>query len=414
MNLTPIEPPDDPNSTSPLRLAVVTRRFWPFAGSTELAVGDLASAIKRAGHCVEIVTVRWEKNWPRFFQFLELPVHRVNRPASGPWGSFRYLRNLTRELTALQLDGIIVYGLGSEAWSITRSFADKIPITIRIDNHLLGDQPSPPQFSKRQVSALNVATHVVVESEWTANRIASHPAVKTEAISVVPDGVQISPDRVRTATDRACSRVAISDAHPILMIEAGQPLVVCGAPLNGDKGLFDLLDAWPRVLKRFPNARLWILGDGTNGRKIWDRIQEKNLVHSVILPGSFDDLTDVFQAADVYVHPLRSNETCSFLSRALAAGVCPIATSTDSTRQIITHEVNGLLVEAQNPKALSDAVIVALDDVDLREGFGSAVLKPAVTTYDVDQLVDQFLEPHLPDPDSKPVCTAITTRKLNS
>jgi glycosyltransferase involved in cell wall biosynthesis len=374
---------------------MVTRRFWPYSGMTELAIGDLAAAIKLTGHSVQIFTVRWEKTWPTHFQFQELPVHRINRPASSPWGSFRYLRSLTRELVEYRPDGIIVYGLGEEAWAISRSFGGEIPFVIRIDNQLLGADKPQPSFTARQLSALNSAASILVESQWTMDRITNHPAVKNRSIFVVPDGIQIDPKQTRTRSDQGASRVAISDAHPVLMIGPTQPLVVCGAPLNGDEGLIDLIDAWPRVLERFPKSRLWIVGDGKKGREVWDYIQAKHLVHSVIMPGSFDDLHDILQASDVYVHPLRSDESCGFLARALVGGVCCVATLTQSTGTVVENNVNGLIVGIDQPRALADAIILALSNHELRDRLGRAALSSSATTYDINHLLNYFLGPFL-------------------
>lgn len=392
-NEKPTESSPGFKAARPLRLAIVTRRFWPYSGTTEMAICDLAAEIKRAGHSLDILTVRWEKIWPTHFQYQELQVHRINRPSSNPWGSFRYLRSLTRELVELDLDGIIVYGLGEEAWAISRTFGGKIPFVIRIDNHLLGTHKRLPSFTARQLLALNTATSVLVESQWTKDRIANHPDVNNRAILVVRDGIRINPDHARTPTDYGASRVAISDAHPVLMIGPTQPLVVCGSPLHGDEGLTDLIDAWPRVLERFPKSRLWILGDGKNGRQVWEQTLEKDLVHSVIMPGSFDDLYDVLQAADVYVHPLRSDECCGFLARAMVAGVCSVTTSTQSTQSVVENNVNGLVVGIQDPRALADAIILALSNNELRDRLGRAALKSSVTAYDIKRLVDHFLDP---------------------
>ena len=389
----PTEALTDPKVAHPIRLAIVTRRFWPYSGTTEMAIGDLATAINRAGHSVEILTVRWEKTWPTYFQFQELPVHRVNRPTSGPWGSFRYLRSLTRELDGLELDGIIVFGLGEEAWAISKTFAGKIPFIIRIDNQYLGSRKRQPNLNARLLSALNLASAILVESESTKDRIVNHPGFKNQSIHVVRDGIEINPDQARTPTNYGASRVAISDAHPVLMIGPTQPLVVCGAPLDGDEGWTDLIDAWPRVLERFPKSRLWIVGDGKKGRQVWDQMLDKDLVHSVIMPGSFDDLYDVLQATDVYVHPRRSDESCGFLARALVAGVCSVVTSTQSTRSIVENNVNGLVVGKKEPRALADAIILALSNNELRERLGRAALKSSVTAYDINHLVQYFLDP---------------------
>lgn len=397
MSSPPIEKPAETSRGTrppqPLRLAIVTRRFWPYSGTTEMAIGDLASEISSAGHSVEVLTVRWEKTWPTRFQVRELTVHRINRPASGPWSSYRYLRSLTRQLIDLELDGVIVYGLGEEAWAISKTFGGKIPYVIRIDNHFMGIHKRQPIFTARQLLALNAANRVLVDSQCTKDWIENHRAVKNDAILVVPDGIQIDPGHVRTPTGHGASRVAISDAHPVLMIGPTQPLVVCGSPMHGDEGLVDLINAWPRVLRRFPKSRLWIVGEGTKARKVWELIQEKNLVHSVIMPGNFDDLHDILQAADLYVHPLCSHESCGFLARALVGGVCSVVTATQSARSVVENNVNGLVVGINDPRGLADAIILALRNNELRERLGRAALKSSASTYDIKHLVNQFLDP---------------------
>jgi glycosyltransferase involved in cell wall biosynthesis len=404
LNSAPIEnslQPNDPPSVEAhdsipnrrLNLAVVTRRFWPYSSPAEFAVADLASEIKKQGHDVKVMTVRWERTWPTHFQFQEFLVHRINRPTTGPWGSFRYLRTLNRELSESSLDGIIVFGLDDEAWSVTKSFAGIIPIVIRISHMQLGHQDHLPDLTVRQIFSLNSASQVLVESEWTAERLARHPSVSRHNISVVREGIEVTPEHARTPALHGTARVAIADAHPVLMVDASQPLVVCGAPLNGDQGMFDLLDAWAKVLKRFPKARLWILSEGKKSRDIWDNLLEQHMIHSIVMPGSFDDLTDAFQAADVYVHPFRSQEACGFLARALTHGVCPVVTSPGASPTIIENNVSGLVVEPSNPAALADALILALGNQDLRDRLGREALKAARSAYDIKDSVEAHLAP---------------------
>jgi glycosyltransferase involved in cell wall biosynthesis len=377
----------------PLRIAIISRRFWPFSGSTEFAVSDLASAIRRTGHHVEIVTVRWEKSWPQNFQFREFPVRRINRPLSGAWGSFRYLRNLIRYLNEIQPDGIIVFGLGEESWTIAKSFGSKTPLVIRIDNHVLGCRDGKANLNQRQITALNAANQVIVESQWTAERLRLNPAVKQARIEVVTDGITIDHQHQRSIARQGAARVAISDAHPMLMIESTQPLVVCGSPMNGDPGMIDLVNAWPAIQQRFANAKLWIFGEGSQSRQVWDQIEENHLIDSVVMPGSFDHLSVVFAAADIYVHPLRSDQTCGFLARAQVSGVCCVATATGANRPMIDDDVNGILVPAGDRNALTSGIIRGLSNVDLRDRLGRAAMKSSAPTHDVDKLLPHFLRP---------------------
>ena len=157
--------------------------------------------------------------------------------------------------------------------------------------------------------------------------------------------------------------------------------------------MLSLLDAWPKVIAQFPKAKLWILGDGSKGRDIWTNILEKHLVQSVVMPGSFDDTHEIFQAADLYVHPLKSDESCGFLARAMAAGVGTVVTSTEFTLTVIENNVSGLMVHADDPRALGDAICLALGNPDLRERLGEEGRMSAIKQFDIQNSVNDFLQP---------------------
>jgi len=355
---------------------------------------EIGGAISRAGHQVEVFTIRWEKSWPRFFKFQELSVHRLSRPLSGPWGGFRYSKSLSRELGVFQPDGIIVFGLGDEAWTISKAFGQSVPVAIRIDGHVLGPQSGKPNLSNRQLSAIKSARQLIVDSQWTADRLGLH-GIAAEKIVIAKDPVFSNPTDHQPTNSKASARVAISDAHPVLMLEADQPLVITGAPMNQDDGVVDLVSAWPRVMQRFPKARLWILGEGNHSRRVWDLIVEKSMVHAVIMPGNFDELRDVFQAADAYVHPLRSNQSCSFFNAALASGCCCIATQPGTTEANIESNVNGIVVPPGNPNAMAEAITHTLSDESLRERLGqnAAEAFPDTTQYaDLQHFIHPFVK----------------------
>ncbi len=380
-----------PNSCSK-RIAIVTRRFWPISSSTELAACEIASAIDAVGHHVDIFTIRWEKSWPSYFKYQNLNVHRINRPISGPWGSFRYVRNLNRAMAESDPESIIVFGLGDEAWAVSKSFAETIPFSIRIDGLTLGGKEARPNFSSRQLTAIESAQRLIVDSQWTAERLALHPSIDTQKISVFADPAPVDRDGSQLPLSRAAARVAISDAHPVLMVDSDQPLVVTGAPMDDDLGVLDLVAAWPRVLRRFPSARLWIIGEGRNSRDVWDLITDKHLVHSAIMPGSFDELDDVFTAADLYLHPLRSNQSCSFLKLAMAKNLCPIVTDHPWTNSVVENQVSGIVVEAQNKPAIAQTIIETLENTELRKTLGQNA-GASLSTIEDSTLAAEFLGP---------------------
>ena len=377
---------------APQRIAIVTRRFWPCCGPVETSIAEVAAAIKRAGYQPEILTIRWEKNWPRNFTFREVEVTRLGGPVSGPWGTFRFARSFSRHIRESGFDGVIVFGLSDESWAAIRSCVKQLPVIVKIDSNDVSSHPHSP-FSSRRLAALRDVKQVLVDSRATADWLIHQNDLPVDLVSVVSPGVEIDRSFQRSLARQGAARLALSDAHPILMIEPAQPLVVCGSPKFHDPGMFDLVESWRFVLDRFPQARLWVLGDGLGARAVWERICDLNLANSVVMPGFFDDLSGVLQAANLYVHPLHSGGNCSSLVRALSCGVCTIATSNPATAELIEKNVNGLSVPMANPRALAEAIQLGLGNSEMRARLGREALKRSRERFNIDQLVDDYLRP---------------------
>lgn len=383
---------------NPLRLVIVTRRFWPMSGSVELAVGDLACALESLGHHVQIVTARWGKNWPGYFLIREVPVYRIARPTAGPWGSFRFQRAVSRFLEQSfeenrPIDGVIVFGLGQETDSVIRTLNQlnsAATILVRIDNKIDAYHRWSQNANRRSLFGLSRATGVIADSDTTRDHLVRF-SVNENKIHVIPDGVS-AVESNRSGAEQGRARQSLSDAHPILVIEPDQPLVVTMAAMDNDGGLLDLISAWPRVLKSYPRAKLWTLGDGTHDQQIWNAITAKELVHSVIMPGYFDDLETVFQAADLYVHPLRSDTGCSGLTRAMAHQVCPVATATLFTEPLVEKNKTGLVTPKSNPQALAEAIIHGLENRDMRNRLGNAASKRVLERFSISEQARTYIK----------------------
>ncbi|MEM7781956.1 MAG: glycosyltransferase family 4 protein [Planctomycetota bacterium] len=382
---------DEAFESQPPRISIVCPHFWPISGARELGVAELATQLKSDGCEVEIITGRWSKSWPAQFHFQEIPIRRVGRNSNSPWSSIRYIRNLQRALEENRPDGIIVFGLGDEAWTVAKSMTGRIPYVVRLDNFCFGPRDGKPNLSSKQIQILQSADRVFAESEWTYRRLQAHPSLESVKVSVLPIGLQLPAGPLRSPTRQATSRMSLCDAHPVLTINPVQPLAVSCAPLNGDDGMLDLIWAWKKVTQVMPNARLWVIGEGIRSREVWEKVIDLDLVHSVIMPGSFDDLGIVFEAADLYIHPLRTSQTCSNLDRAMAAGLSPVATTTEFTQNRISHGSNGIVIAPAQPGALAEAIMYALNQPELRARLGERAASSA-RKFDIAKAAHPFLD----------------------
>lgn len=175
--------------------------------------------------------------------------------------------------------------------------------------------------------------------------------------------------------------------------------------MNGDGGILDLVRAWGVVLESFPKGKLWILGDGSRARKVWDAISDHDMVYSAMMVGYFDDLDDIFQAADLYVHPVRKPVNCQCLFSAIAQQVCPLITdssheplsirnragvTTGDTVQILKNET-GIVAPAGNPIALGEAITMALRNDEKRAWLSQQAERDFRNAIDIEIISNVFV-----------------------
>lgn len=370
------------NPSQPLRIAIINRKFWPISGAAEMEVANLGRALTAEQHRVDILTVRWQKHWPAEFRYHDCDVYRLTKRSSGPFGSFRYLKALTSHLGHRDYDRVIVFGLGEEAWTAATAIKDHTMLVLRLTQLHLTDIH---ELTARQRETLKSAAAILADTPATADFIRQHQPEAEHRIRVVAPMPALPEDCVEIERDNATrktnARVALSDAHPILQIDAHQPLVITCAPMESDLGVCDLVRAWPAVQRKHTKARLWILGEGKLSKSVWEEILELELVYTVIMPGFFDNLSLVLDAADLYVHPLRTQSACSVLQTAKAMGVCTVETASldelksaatsESARPFIQHPDRGLLVPRETPTALSATIHYLFEHPECAADFGS-------------------------------------------
>ncbi len=97
-------------------------------------------------------------------------------------------------------------------------------------------------------------------------------------------------------------------------------------------------------------------------------MKELNIEGAVQLnpPLSHAQMGEAFREAQVTVSPSVHDGTPNSLLEGMACGCFPVAGDLESIREWVTHGHNGLLVDPNNPQAIADAILIALEREDLR------------------------------------------------
>jgi glycosyltransferase involved in cell wall biosynthesis len=160
--------------------------------------------------------------------------------------------------------------------------------------------------------------------------------------------------------------------------EAG-PIVAFIGRLVDLKGVDVLLDAVPGFIDAGPDVGVWIIGDGPERPALERRARERGVDARVRFLGFRRDLSDVWPQIDILVIPSRNEAQPFTLLEGLAAGCAIVASDVGGIPDLVTDGENGLLVAAERPGELADAVRRVIVDVPLRERLGRNARSSAQT-----------------------------------
>ncbi len=154
-----------------------------------------------------------------------------------------------------------------------------------------------------------------------------------------------------------------------------QKTFVTAGRLAPEKQFEHVVDAFWRIHEDLPGWTLRIFGDGPRADNLRAQVRKLGLEDRVELPGAVDDLAAEWARASVAVLASRGEGYPLVLQEAMSAGVPAISYDCPSgPREIITHDVDGLLVPPASKAALAAAMLRVATDDDLRARLGEAAL----------------------------------------
>ena len=163
---------------------------------------------------------------------------------------------------------------------------------------------------------------------------------------------------------------------PTMVGVTGQQRLLAVGRLDCQKGFDRLLTAFADLADRHPHWDLVILGEGPLRPALQAQIDAANLQQRVFMPGRAGNIGQWYASADLYVMSSRFEGFPNTLTEALTYGL-PVVSFDCKTgpRDIIRHEVDGLLVPADHITALTEALDRFMDDADLRQRFSERAIE---------------------------------------
>ena len=230
---------------------------------------------------------------------------------------------------------------------------------------------------------LDVARQIICVSDIAKDHLMKTWRVPSDKLVVLPNAVDVErfkPDPELGAQTRAS------------LLLTTNPLLVFVGSFYQWHDVATLLNAFAVVLKTHSEARLILVGDGTERESMIKLSLELGIEHAVQFTGfvTHAEVSRYVNAADIAVVPVPDMKQEMWLSpmklfEYMASGKAIVASAMGQIKDVIRDSENGLLVPAGDEAALTGAVNRLLNDDSLRARLGKQARADAVQNHSWEQ-----------------------------
>ena len=285
-------------------------------------------------------------------------------------GLVRYMRRQQFDLVHTHLSyGNILGGLAARLAGL--------PVVASL--HSAGNDQTPAALesfssarSRAETFALRHFTSQVIAVGESVAQV-QRKRLGNKPITVIPNAVP-RPAQISAEERQARRNQLLGAAGGTILVSVGRFAVV--------KELPDLVTAFQRAKSVHPEAKLVLIGDGSERPAVEALVHKLGLEQEVILPGRRDDVPAWLQSSDLYVSASSLEGMPISILEAMGAGLPVVVTAVGDLPRLVLPSM-GLLVPARRPDQLAEAICSLLDHPAQRQAMGVAAQKHVAQNYDV-------------------------------
>jgi glycosyltransferase involved in cell wall biosynthesis len=348
------------------------------SGGTEHQVTSLTRALADDGFDLEVgcmhrvgplVNALTERDIP----LREYPISSFLNPRA-----IGQQMRLARHIVGRRVHIVHAYGFYGNVFAIPPAAATGVPVIIASVRDRGVYLTSRQTRAQRYVCRL--ADRILVNADavrtWLLEQ--GYPLKK---IVVIRNGVDVN---------RFDAPAVPNQIRQQLGLAACERMVTVVSRISRLKGLEHFIDAASLLAPWFPTVRFVIAGDAGEGDNDYVAALKQRAEHlgqRVLFIGHRFDVPAVLKSAAVSVMPSLNEALSNVLLESMAAGAPIVATRVGGTPEAIVHGVTGLLVPANEPKALSGAIARLLNEPDLATALGGAARRTAESSFSFSRMV---------------------------
>ena len=239
------------------------------------------------------------------------------------------------------------------------------------------------KLNRRIISRLLARkTHkVIAVSQTVKEYVIERDGIESSRIEVMHNGIDVP---------RYSSRLTKAEAREILRIPADGFLVGTVGRVEEQKGQMYLINAVRIVKESIPSLRALVVGSGSCEDSLKKTVSNLGLDRHVFFMGPRRDVPEILRALDVFALPSLREGLPLALLEAMASSLPVIVTPVGGIPEIVTNELNGLIVPPRDERSLAESIIALFHDNELRKKLGQTAMTTIQEKFSAQNMVSHL------------------------
>mgnify|MGYP000324001281 CR=1 FL=1 len=327
-------------------------------GGTEMVIKNLVEGIDAERFEVEILCLE-----PQLGPFGEQLVEQGIKITNLNWTSgfdTKLIRAIRHYLKANQIDILHCHQYTPWVYGALAAAFLKVKVIFTEHGRFYPDSSS---WKRKIINPvlLRFTDHITAISEATKQALVEYEYIPEPKIQVIYNGIK--PLEVDTGE--------VNNLRQKYDLPEDATIFGTVARLDPIKNQSMMIKAFADVLKDFPSAHLFIVGDGEERDKLEKLVDALSIQKNVVFTGYIAKPANYIALFDVFLLSSLSEGTSMTLLEAMSVGKPCIATDAGGNPEIIIHDKNGLVAPNNDKLAFSDKMKKLLSTSGLETFYGN-------------------------------------------
>ena len=269
---------------------------------------------------------------------------------------------LLKVIDRKEIDILHLHGYGATTFGRLAAGMRRIPAIV----HEHANLTDTPWYQKIADACLEPLTDIAIAvSKSTAEFVVRARQLPPDKVKIVYLGVPLEE------FSRSRSPEEVQAARRELGVGPDETLVGTVTRLHESKGNSYLVEAAAAVIRERPRARFLLVGEGPLRGPLEAQATALGLGDRFVFAGFARDVARVVSAFDISAFPSLWEGTPLTVFEALAMGRAIVATDADGLVDVLTHDVDALIVPRRDAAALAATIVRLIDEPETRARLGA-------------------------------------------